>query len=66
MRQVIASVLFLLCMPQHEKPGVQQPKQEYPCGFTIIEAGKAVDCKGDTIKLERTINGWLRSRKSTI
>lgn len=29
-------------------------------GFTVIEAGKGIDCNGDTIRLEKT-NGYFSS-----
>jgi len=56
---VITLVVLLGADIRREKEEQSQPKvQEKPCyGYTIIEFGKGINCKGDTVRLAKVKGG---------
>ncbi|HEY0656543.1 MAG TPA: hypothetical protein VGD65_25595 [Chryseosolibacter sp.] len=56
-RVVLLVILWILSgigLSQLELPGKpQSPPRPRQCGYTIIEAGRALDCRGDTISIPK-------------
>ena len=62
MRQILASLFFLYCLSEDR---YTEPVKESPCvGYTKIAYSLAIDCKGDTIKIEEHREFYQRYLKS--
>ena len=56
----ILLTLGLLTSLENGKPQKIQVKEKHCIGYTKIEYGKAVDCKGDTIEIFEYHKAWKK------
>ena len=66
MKQILISILFIWFISNQKENHINTKPKKRCIGFILLEAGKGVDCNGDTISLERKPNQYYWSIKEPL